>query len=128
MRILTEPALAFFHDNGYLVVPDAGPPAQCRAAVEAIWAFLEMDPDDPADWYRYPASPAVTSIEMYHHQAFWDVRQFPRVYDAFVDILGEERLWVSIDRASFKPPLHSRHPEYDVKGFIHWDGDPAELH
>jgi hypothetical protein len=127
MRALEERDLLFFRDHGYVVVHDAVPPALCRAAAEALWAFLEMDPDDPDGWYRYPARPGVTTVEMYHHQALWDIRQFPRVYDVFVDILGEERLWVSIDRASFKPPRHRRHPEYDFKGFIHWDGDPAVL-
>ena len=127
MRALTDDELAFFRDNGYVVVHDAVSPVHCRAAAEALWAFLEMDPADAETWYRYPAVPCVSSVEMYHHQAFWETRQSPRVYGAFVDILGQERLWVSIDRASFKPPLHPRHPEYDFKGFIHWDDDPAGM-
>ena len=127
MRALEQRDVEFFRDNGYVVVHDAVPPALCRPAVEALWAFLEMDPDDPESWYRFPARPGVTSVEMYHHQALWDIRQCPRVYDAFADVLGQERLWVSIDRVSFKPPLHPRHPDWDFKGFIHWDGALADL-
>ena len=125
MQSLTAGELTFFRNNGYVVVHDAVSPAHCRGAAEALWAFLEMDPEEPETWYRHPALPCVSSVEMYHHQAFWENRQSPRVYGAFADIRGEEGLWVSIDRASFKPPLHPQHLEYDSKGFIHWDDDPA---
>jgi ectoine hydroxylase-related dioxygenase (phytanoyl-CoA dioxygenase family) len=43
------------------------------------------------------------------------------VYDAFVDIWGTEKLWVTIDRANLNLPLR---PQDTFKGFIHWDYDP----
>ena len=64
---------------------------------------------------------------MYQHPALWNNRQHPRVHQAFAEILGTERLWVSIDRACMKPPRHPAHPEYDNKGFIHWDADTSKL-
>ncbi len=42
--------------------------------------------------------------EMYQHQALWDNRQYPRIHQAFAEIWGTDRLWVSIDRASMSPP------------------------
>jgi hypothetical protein len=60
-------------------------------------------------------------VEAYNHQTLWDNRQNQRVYDAFVDIWGTERLWVTIDRANLNFPIR---PGYAYKGFIHWDYDP----
>ncbi len=44
-----------------------------------------------------------------------------RVYYAFVDIWGTEKLWVTIDRANLNFPMR---PGHEYKGFIHWDYDP----
>jgi hypothetical protein len=43
------------------------------------------------------------------------------VYEAFVDIWGTEKLWVTIDRANLNVPAR---PDFVFKGFIHWDYDP----
>jgi Phytanoyl-CoA dioxygenase (PhyH) len=61
-------------------------------------------------------------VEVYHHQTLWDNRQCRRVYDAFVDIWDDERLWVTIDRANLNPPNRSGRP---FGGFIHTDIDTA---
>jgi len=126
MHVLNQRDLDFFEENGYVVVPHAVPQENLDAVIAAIWGFLEMNPDDPEDWYREPHRTG-GMVEMYQHQALWDNRQYPRVYDAFVDILGEGKLWVSIDRACMKPPSHPAHPAYDHKGFTHWDVDTSKL-
>jgi hypothetical protein len=59
-------------------------------------------------------------VEVYNHQTLWDNRQCSRVYDAFVDIWDEERLWVTIDRANLNPPNRGGRP---FGGFIHTDID-----
>jgi hypothetical protein len=60
-------------------------------------------------------------VEVYNHQYLWDNRQHPKIYDAFVDIWGTEKLWVTIDRANLNFPIR---PGFEYKGFIHWDYDP----
>jgi Phytanoyl-CoA dioxygenase (PhyH) len=60
-------------------------------------------------------------VEVYNHQQLWSNRQVQRIYDAFVDIWGTEKLWVSIDRANLNFPIR---PGFEYKGFIHWDYDP----
>ena len=60
-------------------------------------------------------------VEVYNNQNLWNNRQIQRVYDAFVDIWGSEKLWVTIDRANLNFPLR---PGFEYKGFIHWDYDP----
>lgn len=126
MPIFTADDHAFFHKNGYVIARDVVPAQNLRATVALIWEFLGMDPSDPDDWYRPPLSPG-GMLEVYQHQALWDNRQSPRVHQAFSELLGTEKLWVSFDRVNMKPPRHPDHPEYDHKGFIHWDTDTRDL-
>ncbi len=129
--VLTEEDLTFFEKNGYVTVPDAVPPANRQAVIDAIFDFLGFDPNDPGDWYREPHRHG-GMVEMYQTQALWDNRQHPRIYQAMRDIytrFGERpaseahKLWVSMDRANLKPPSHPDHPEYNHPGFTHWDMD-----
>jgi hypothetical protein len=124
MTVLSPEDHALFKENGYVVVHNAVPQENLDAVVDTLWEFLGIDRSDPDDWYR---PPMLTSglVEIYQHQALWNNRQYPRLYQAFTEILGTEKLLVSIDRASLKPPRHPDHPEYDHKGFVHWDTDTA---
>jgi ectoine hydroxylase-related dioxygenase (phytanoyl-CoA dioxygenase family) len=124
--VLSPEDRAFFDENGYVVVHNAVPRENLDRLIAVIFEFLGMDPNDPGDWYRPPLSPG-GMVEMYQHQALWDNRQNPRVHRAFSEILGTEKLWVSFDRAGVKPPAHPDHPEYEHKGFLHWDLDPTKL-
>ena len=128
-RVLGRADLELFEANGYVVVPEAVPPANLRAVVDAVWEFLEMDPDDPETWYRQPPRPNGMAelnyggmVELYHHQALWNNRQHPRVHGAFADLWGTEKLWVKIDRVNMNPPAR---PGWDFPGFIHWDIDTS---
>ena len=119
MRVLSPQNIADFEQNGYLVLPDAVPPQNLRAVIDAMFDFLGMDENNPDDWYRLPLTPG-GMVEMYQHQALWNNRQNERVYGAFADLLQTENLWVTIDRANLKPPQNPAHPDYDHKGFMHW--------
>ena len=123
--MLSDADRAFFDEHGYLVVRNLIPQDQVAAVVDAIWSFLGFDRDKPSDWYREPHRPN-GMVEMYHHQALWDVRQNPRVYELFRDLFGRDDLWVFLDRANLKPPPNPDHPEYDHQGMVHWDLDVRE--
>ena len=134
-QVLSDSDRAFWEENGYVVVPDAVPRENLDRLVEAIWEFLEIDPDDPEDWYRHDpytrerrTSPISSGgmVEIYQHQAIWDNRQFPRVHQAFAEIWGDEKLWVSLDRANMKPPAREDKPAWNNKGMIHWDMDTSK--
>ena len=121
-RVLSDDDLARFAEDGVLVVPHVVPPENLRAVIDAAFAFLGMDEAKTDDWYRAPLTPG-GMVEMYQHPAMWNNRQNERVYGAFADLLGRDDLWVSIDRVNVKPPQNPAHPEYDHKGFMHWDTD-----
>ena len=117
MPVLTAEDRQFWEENGYVVVHNAVPPENLKAAERAVWDFLEMQPDDPASWYPDPPRSTIMT-EMYQHQALWNNRQYPRVHQAFVELWGTEKLWVSIDRASMNPP---ELPDWKYPSKLHWD-------
>jgi len=134
MAVLSENDLNFWQENGYVIIPNAVPQEQLDRTVEAIWWFLDMDPNDSNTWYKYKPSTrddrcspisGAGMVEMYQHQALWDNRQHPRIYQAFSEIWDEKKLWVSLDRANMKPPARADQPAWGQSGFIHWDVDTS---
>lgn len=128
LRVLSAEDWAFWRYYGYVVVKRAVSREQARATADFLWAFEEKDPDDPSTWYAPPRAEmemkelvGTGMVEVYNHQLLWDNRQTPRVYEAFVDVWGTEKLWVTIDRANLNVPIR---PGYEYRGFIHWDYDP----
>ena len=126
MAILTEEDRRFFDEQGYVVVREVVPKENCDLVIDAMWAFLGLDRNNLDASYREPLKPG-GMIEMYQHPAMWDNRQNPKLYEAFTEILGTPHLAVSIDRVGMKLPRHPDHPDYDHKGFTHWDVDTAKL-
>jgi len=135
MTVLSKADRAFWEENGYVIIPNAVPQENLDRMVEAIWWFLDMDPEDSETWYKHKpftrdnrCSPisAGGMVEMYQHQAIWDNRQHPKVHQAFAEIWGEEKLWVSLDRANMKPPAREDQPDWNNRGMIHWDLDTSQ--
>jgi hypothetical protein len=125
MRTLSPEEWTFFRENGYIKIDRLIPEAECNAVIDALFDFLEMERDNPEDWYRLPLRPG-GMIEMYQHPAMWNTRQNPDLHSVFADIWGRRDLWVTFDRVGFKPPQHPDHPDYDHKGFTHWDCDTSQ--
>lgn len=128
LRLLSEEDWDFWTTNGYIVIKDAVPKEQVKKLADFLWEFEEKDPGDPETWYAPPRAEMKMKeltntgmVEVYNHQYLWDNRQYPKVHEAFSDIWGTEKLWVTIDRANLNLPLR---PGFEYKGFIHWDYDP----
>ncbi|WP_394792813.1 phytanoyl-CoA dioxygenase family protein [Armatimonas sp.] len=122
-HVLTAEDRAFFDRWGYLVVKGAVPKENCDAVVDDIYTFLQMDPNDTTTWY--PPERRGSLAHIHQTQSLWDNRQNPRLYQAFVDLYGTEKLWASLDRACFKPPLSEKYPQHQDNGFVHWDMDTS---
>lgn len=128
LRVLSEEDWHFWKHNGYVVIKQAVSKEQAAATAAFLWEFEEKDPANPATWYTAPRAEMKMKelantgmVEVYNHQHLWNNRQVQRIYDAFVDIWGTEKLWVTIDRANLNFPIQ---PGFEYKGFIHWDYDP----
>lgn len=128
LRVLSEDDWNFWLENGYVIIKNAVPREQALRTADFIWEFEEKNPNDQSTWYAPPRAEmqmkeltGTGMVEVYNNQHLWNNRQMQRVYDAFVDIWGTEKLWVTIDRANLNFPLR---PGFEYKGFIHWDYDP----
>ena len=128
LRVLSEEDWKFWMHNGYIVIKNAIPKEQAKATANFIWEFDEKDPNDTSTWYAKPRAEmkmkelaGTGMVEAYNHQALWNNRQMQKVYDAFVDVWGTKKLWVTIDRVNLNFP---QRPGEEKEGFIHWDYDP----
>lgn len=128
LRVLSADDWQFWQHNGYIVVKRAISRKQAEETANFLWEFEDKKPDSPDSWYTAPRAEmqmkelaGTGMVEVYNHQTLWTNRQTRRVYDAFVDIWGTEKLWVTIDRANLNFPIR---PGYSYQGFIHWDYDP----
>ena len=121
-QVLAPEDVRFFEENGYVIIPNAVPLEDCEAVIAAGHDFLDSDPNDPSTWYD-PKRQGNALVHMHQHQSLWNNRQNPRVHQAFAELFGDEKLWVSMDRAGFKPPITPEQPQHDDRGFIHWDLD-----
>lgn len=128
LRVLNEEQWKFWINKGYIVIRNAIPREQAKSTADFLWEFEGKNPDDPSTWYTAPRAEmkmkelaGTGMVEVYNNQYLWSNRQTKKVYDAFVDIWGTEKLWVTIDRANLNFPIREGH---EYKGFIHWDYDP----
>ena len=128
LRVLTEEQWKFWINKGYIVIKNAIPREQAKSTADFLWEFEDKNPEDSSTWYTAPRAEmkmkelaGTGMVEVYNNQYLWSNRQTKKVYEAFVDIWGTEKLWVTIDRANLNFPIREGH---EYKGFIHWDYDP----
>jgi ectoine hydroxylase-related dioxygenase (phytanoyl-CoA dioxygenase family) len=128
LRVLSIEDWNFWLHNGFVVIKNAVSREQAQKTADFLWEFEEKNPNNPESWYTAARAEmqmkelqGTGMIEVYNHQLLWENRQTERVYNAFVDIWGTEKLWATIDRANLNFPIQ---PGFDYKGFIHWDYDP----
>jgi len=141
LTTLTEAQHARWERDGYLVVPGAVPPAMAAAAAAAVRAFVGADDSAPASWYdntldiyndrtaegKKPHHGPCGMVQLFHHSSLWAIRQLPKLHGIFSDLYGTRALYVSTDRAHFKPPQDAAFPAWSDPGAVHvglhWDVD-----
>ena len=118
----------FWLHNGFVIIKNAVSREQAKKTADFLWEFEEKDSNNQESWYTAPSAEmqmkelqGTGMVEVYNHQLLWENRQTERVYKAFVDIWGTEKLWATIDSANLNFPIQ---PGFEYKGFIHWDYDP----
>tara|TARA_R110002124_G_scaffold57700_5_gene161341 strand:- start:12104 stop:13048 length:945 start_codon:yes stop_codon:yes gene_type:complete len=128
LKVMSDSDWNFWKENGYVIIRQAVPKSMTSRLSNLLWEFEEKDPNDISTWYAKESKEMEMKeltnsgmVEIYNHQYLWNIRQHPKVYEAFSDIWGLEKLWVTIDRANLNLPSR---PGFDFKGFIHWDYDP----
>lgn len=96
-------------EEGYLLVEDLVSAHQLQAVVDLICEYMQVPADrtDP-DFKRQRGEVFNGIVPLHQHQALWDARQSPKVHEAFSQIYDTPKLWVTIDRVSYKPKLSTR--------------------
>lgn len=118
--VLSENDLAFWEENGYVILRDAVTKEEAKAAETAVWEFLCKNPEDPDTWYGGSKKTQGIMVQQFHHEAFRANRNSPRIHKAFAQLWGTVDLWAAIDRVSFNPP--ERFPDWQFPGpRLHWD-------
>ena len=120
--MLSESQKNRFLEEGYLVVPAVVPHELCDAVIEAITEYAAIDLEEESTWY-YRDFDGHGIIPLHHHQALWDLRQYPGLHKVFSLLYGTENLFVSNDRVSFKPPAADQTKAWQREP-VHWDCDP----
>ncbi len=128
LKVLSPEQWQFWKENGYVVIKEAVSKSQAQKTADFLWEFEEKDPKDESTWYTAARAEiqmkelaGTGMVEVYNNQHLWNNRQTRKVYEAFADVWGTEKLWVTIDRANLNFPMR---PGHEYKGFIHWDYDP----
>jgi hypothetical protein len=116
--VLDESELRFWDEHGYVVLRDAVPPDDCRAAAQALWDYLGMDAAAPESWYDGGKRDGIF-VPLVRHPAFDRNRRSPRIRNAFAQLWGTDDLQVTVDRGGFNPP---ERPGWEFSGpGLHWD-------
>ena len=112
-KVLSWTDWKFWRENGYLIISNVIPLNNCENLIDKLWEYIGADPVQNETWYDIPASSddiktrksVAGMVELYHHPFMWDNRESKKIYDLFVDLWGNEKLWVSIDRTNVNIPV-----------------------
>jgi hypothetical protein len=101
--VLSADDLAYWNEHGYVVLHDAVTAENCRAAVDAICAFVHADLDRPDTWYGASQGHSIW-VPLLHHPAVQANRESARIHRAFAQLWNREDIWVNVDQAGMNPP------------------------
>lgn len=118
---LSEQDWAFWHEHGYLVLPDVIGGEVCEAACAAVYEFLHMDADNPDTWYAADERRHQIMVQFFRHPALNKIRESPAIQHIYRQLWQQDNLWMSMDRVSFNPP---ERPTWQFPGpHLHWDAN-----
>jgi hypothetical protein len=117
----TSDVLVALRAGGHVVLRDAVPAERCDAVIDALAGVLGLEFDDPSTWERI--SPLLDMVPMWGHQSQWEIRQLPKLYEAWATIWGRQDLWVDINSCRVTPPWSAGRADALP---IHFDVDPHD--
>lgn len=117
--VLTAEELAFWNENGYVILRQAISEEDCRAAREVIWHYLQMEENKEESWYQPNEAMQGIMLPLYRDPAIDKNRQAPRIRRAFEQIWKNKNLAVTTDKCGFNPPETTG---FTYRGIgLHWD-------
>ena len=117
--VLTIEDLAFWNQNGYLVVKNVISKEDCENTRNAIWEFLEKSIEDEQSWYKQHPEQSGMMVHFSNHPTLNANRNSPRIKKAYEQLYQSTAIYKTIDKVSFNPPITKN---YSFKGSdLHWD-------
>jgi hypothetical protein len=118
-NVLTEVDLEFWNKNGYVVIKNAIPEADCLETQNAILEFLEASLDNPTSWYKNHEAKEGLMLLFTKHPTLEKNRASLRIQKAYQQLYGTDKIYRVIDKVSFNPPENNN---FKFLGSpLHWD-------
>lgn len=117
--VLSEEDLAFWEQNGYVVIKEAISQQDCEDTQMAIWHFLQMNPEEKETWYKEHDGQRGMMLTFSDHETLNRNRLSPKIKKAYEQLYGTNKIYKIIDKVSFNPPETEN---YRFRGSkLHWD-------
>ncbi len=117
--VLTKEDMAFWDEQGYLILKGAVPVEDCDNTVALICEHLGIDRFDPATWYNGHPDKQGIMVQLFQHQLLQKNRDTELIRRAYEQLWGRKDLLVNTDRVGFNPPETET---YTFPGpHMHWD-------
>ncbi|AZI24182.1 phytanoyl-CoA dioxygenase [Pedobacter sp. G11] len=117
--VISVEELAFWTENGYLILKNAIPKEDCQATINVICDFLKINLQDANTWYGSNTSRQGIMVQLFQHPLLQKNRQSARIRMAYEQLWQRTDIWVTTDRVGFNPPETEKwkFPGPD----LHWD-------
>ncbi|WP_105168853.1 phytanoyl-CoA dioxygenase family protein [Pseudoalteromonas sp. T1lg23B] len=117
-NVLTDEDIQQWHEDGYVILRQALDLELCSKVIKAIADFLDIDINDPSQWYGLKMRNGIM-VDLIQHPALTQARNVKRIHKAYSQLWETEDLVVSVDRCGFNPPHTQEHPFSGPD--LHWD-------
>ncbi len=122
--VLSPEQIAFWQEHGYLVIPNAISKLAIQESCDAIWQFLDADPQNPSTWYQSHHLRKGLMVSLYNQVRLNTNRNSKRIRAAYEQLYGHTAIYKSIDHVSFNPPESKN---FSFRGSrLHWDVSLAQ--
>jgi hypothetical protein len=119
VRVLSDADMEWWNNNGYIILRNAVPLADCEATIDMICDFLEIQRNDPSTWYRPHPSRQGIMVQLFQHPLLQRNRESAIIKAAYEQLWRRKDIWVNTDRVGFNPPETET---YHFPGpRLHWD-------
>jgi len=120
-NVLSAEEVAFWNENGYLIIRNAVPKEDCEKTIDVICNFIGINREEPQTWYNtHPARQGIM-VQLFQDPILEKNRDSEKVRAVYEQLWNSTDLWVSADRVGFNPP------ETDSWKFpgprLHWDSE-----
>lgn len=118
-QVLSADELAFFDQNGYIIIKNAVPKEDCEKTIDTICRYIEIDRNDPSTWYNGNEARQGIMVQLFQDPIMEKNRNSVKIRQVYEQLWQRTDLWVSADRVGFNPPETKN---WKFPGpYLHWD-------